>query len=225
MNSMRIGAAFAMVMAMIIAACGPSGTRPDESGEITIIQIDEEEGMRFEPGEIVLTAGQPVRIILENQGEKDHEFMIGRDVQYMADGAPNGFAVDFFKGIEDQVTVMLGEGAMLMIDDQMIMMDDMGMDEEMAMEEEEMAMEEEAMAMEEGEMAVEEEHEHEEEEAHMDEPGHLGWMVMDAAGSGPTVIEFVVPLDRVGEWEMGCFEDDGSHYEDGMRGTLVVVEG
>jgi hypothetical protein len=29
----------------------------------------------------------------------------------------------------------------------------------------------------------------------------------------------------VGEWEIACFEDDGTHYEDGMRGTLVVVEG
>jgi uncharacterized cupredoxin-like copper-binding protein len=26
----------------------------------------------------------------------------------------------------------------------------------------------------------------------------------------------------VGEWEMGCFEQDGVHYDAGMKGTLVV---
>lgn len=41
--------------------------------------------------------------------------------------------------------------------------------------------------------------------------------------SGMTVIEFTVPEDRVGEWEMGCFEDKGTHYDDGMRGKVIVV--
>ncbi len=53
--------------------------------------------------------------------------------------------------------------------------------------------------------------------------GHAGWMVMHTAGSRQMIIEFVVPLDAVGEWEMGCFEDDGTHYEDGMQGTITVV--
>lgn len=223
MSKLKLGIVCAIAMTAFVAACGPSGATPDESGEILIIQIDEAGGMRFEPDDIVLTAGQTVRIVLENQGQKDHEFMIGQNVIRMADGAPNGFEIDFFQGIEDQVMVMLGEGAMLMIDDQMVMMDDMGVEEDMAMDEDaamddEMAMDDDE-AMDE-DMAMEEKDEHEEDEG----MGHMGWMVMDTAGSGQTVIEFVVPLDRVGEWEMACFEDDGTHYEDGMRGTITVVE-
>ncbi len=57
---------------------------------------------------------------------------------------------------------------------------------------------------------------------HMD---HTGFMVMSNTGSGVSFIEFTVPADRVGEWEMGCFEDDGAHYDDGMKGTLVVEAG
>lgn len=214
-----------IALPFLIAACGgPSGATPDESGELVILQIDEEGGMRFEPGDVVLKAGDRVRIVLENRGEKNHEFMIGRDVIRMEDGAANGFEVDFFEGIEDMVSVDLGEGAMLMIDGQTVGMD-MAMGEEMAMgeDEETMAMgeEEESMAMgEEGEAMGMEEEEQTADEG-MD---HMGWMVMNNVGSGTTVIEFTVPADRVGEWEMGCFEDDGAHYDDGMRGTLTIVE-
>ena len=154
------------------------------------------------PGEVVLTVGQRVRIVLENKGEKDHEFMIGQNLIREDDGRANGFELDFFEGIADLVEVQLGEGAMLMIDAEMIEMD---MDEDMDMEE---GMD---MDMDGGEDA----------EHGLD---HMGWMVMNAAGSGVTIIEFTVTADMVGEWEMGCFEDNGAHYDDGMRGILIVVE-
>lgn len=201
MKRLIILAAFSLA-AIFMASCGPSGTTPDESGELQIIQIDEEGGMRFEPDNVVLTAGQPVRIVLENTGEKDHEFMVGRNVVMTDDGAPNGFEIDFFEGIEDLVEVQLGEGAMLMIDGETVSMGGMDMAEA---EETDMAEGE--------EMAMEEEGE------------HMGFMIMNDAGSGATIIEFTVPEDRVGEWEMGCFEDDGSHYDDGMKGKLVVTSG
>ncbi len=190
-------------LTVILVACGPSGATPDESGQLVILQIDEEGGMRFEPESVVLTAGQKVRIVLENRGSKNHEFMVGRKVIRMADGAPDGFEVDFFDGIEDLVDVSLGEGAMLMIDGETVMMGgEMGMSEggEMAMGEGE-AMEEDAGGG-------------------MD---HMGFMVMNNAGSERTVLEFTVPESAVGEWEMACFQDDGTHYDDGMRGKLVVV--
>lgn len=200
-----------MVFTMLAAACGggPSGAQPDESGELIIIQIDDTGGMRFEPNEVVLTVGQRVRIVLENKGSKDHEFMIGQNLIREDDGRANGFEVDFFKDIADLVEVQLGEGAMLMIDAEMIGMD---MEDGEEMEHDMSAMgDDETMDMDEDE---DDEH----------GMGHLGWMVMNAAGSGITIIEFTVTADMVGEWEMGCFEDDGAHYDDGMRGTLVVVE-
>jgi len=204
-----------IALSFLIAACGgPSGATPDESGELVILQIDEEGGMRFEPGEVVLTAGDKVRIILENRGDKNHEFMIGRNVIRIEDGAANGFEVDFFEGIEDMVSVDLGEGAMLTIDGETVGMG--GTD--MAMEGDSADMGEDEAGME-GDMAMGQE------EEQMDEGmDHMGFMVMNNVGSGTTVIEFTVPDDRVGEWEMGCFEDDGAHYDDGMRGSLTVVE-
>jgi uncharacterized cupredoxin-like copper-binding protein len=186
--------------ALALAACGPKGAKPNEQGELLIIQEDLE-GMKFVPETVVLTAGQRVRIILENRGEKAHEFMVGRNVIRTADGAANGFEVDFFEGVE--VKSQLGEGAMLMIDGETVMMG--GMDDQ---------------GMGEGEMAMGEEGEHGEDEHGM---GHMGFMVMSEPASGRTVLEFTVPASAVGEWEMGCFEDDGAHYDDGMRGTLIVV--
>ncbi len=205
------------VGAMVLAGCGPSGATPDpETGEILIVQEDDEEGMNFDPETVVLTAGETVTIKLENHGNKDHEFMVGQEVVYDETGAPNGFEVDFFEGIEDQVQVELGEGAMLMIGSETVAMGGMEMEGEGEMEMEGEEEHEEGDEHEEGE-------EHEEEgegmEVHMD---HSGWMVMDAAGSGQSTITFTVPEDRVGEWEMACFEDDGTHYDDGMRGTLIV---
>ncbi len=35
-------------------------------------------------------------------------------------------------------------------------------------------------------------------------------------------MEFTVPDDAVGTWEIGCFQEAGQHYEDGMRATLIV---
>lgn len=192
------------ISAMVLAACGSAGVTPDpETGQIMLVQEDDEEGMNFNPENLVLTAGETVTIVLENHGSKDHEFMIGQDVIYNDEGAPDGFEVDFFEGIVDQVEVELGDGAMLMVDGETIAMGGMGMEGDMEgdMEDDHEEGEEEGMAM------------------HMD---HDGWMVMDAAGSGTTSITFTVPEDRVGEWEMACFEDDGTHYEDGMRGTITV---
>jgi plastocyanin len=34
---------------------------------------------------------------------------------------------------------------------------------------------------------------------------------------------FTVTEEMVGEWELGCFEQDGVHYDAGMKGTLVVL--
>ncbi|MBI2774337.1 MAG: hypothetical protein HYX56_07590 [Chloroflexi bacterium] len=54
----------------------------------------------------------------------------------------------------------------------------------------------------------------------MDEPSDIGMMLVDKGGS-PVTLVFTVP-DKVGEWEMGCFEDDGTHYDEGMKGKVIV---
>ncbi len=35
-------------------------------------------------------------------------------------------------------------------------------------------------------------------------------------------MEFTVPDDATGTWVIGCFQEAGQHYEDGMRATLIV---
>lgn len=39
---------------------------------------------------------------------------------------------------------------------------------------------------------------------------------------GSLTFSFVVP-DRPGEWEFGCFAQDGQHYLNGMRGTITIL--
>lgn len=48
-----------------------------------------------------------------------------------------------------------------------------------------------------------------------------GFMVLLEPSAEPTIIEFIVPK-KVGEWEFGCFEDEGAHYEKGMHGKLSI---
>lgn len=62
------------------------------------------------------------------------------------------------------------------------------------------------------------------EEEMEDDMGHSGFMVLLPNGSEDTTVTFTVTEDMVGEWEMGCFEDDGQHYDDGMKGKLVVKQ-
>lgn len=161
-----------IVVAAMLAACGGSGggaAVPDASGNLTI-ELSE---FQFSPSNIELKVGQKVTFTLINKGEKDHEFMVGRNVMMM-EGAPNGFEHDLFEGMEP----------MVMRGGQMVGMEEM-----------------EGMAT---------------------EMGHEGFMLEMPQGSDMATITFEVTQDMVGEWEIACFTDDGQHYEDGMRGKLVV---
>lgn len=51
-------------------------------------------------------------------------------------------------------------------------------------------------------------------------PGMDFMAVVNARGS--LTFRFQVP-DRPGEWEFGCFQQDGQHYLNGMRGVVEVV--
>ncbi len=55
---------------------------------------------------------------------------------------------------------------------------------------------------------------------------HAGLMVMIDPLKIPkdqaTVLTFTVPADKVGRWEFGCFQEQGQHYDDGMRAILIV---
>ena len=211
---------------LLMAACGEGAVKPDDTGTVTI-ELTES---AFTPSNIEVVAGTTVRFVLNNTGEEEHEFMIGRVVSSEV-GYPDTFETDFFHGVTVDVVgeplmVMDGE-AMLTRDGKMAMegmategdhdegsstMEGMAMDG-MATEgdhdEGSSAMEGMAMEGEHGEMAMDGDH---------------GFMISQAAGTGGTIVTIEIPEDKVGTWEIGCFIDEGTHYEDGMKGTLTVTE-
>ncbi len=59
-------------------------------------------------------------------------------------------------------------------------------------------------------------------QAEHEEEGHEGFMVVLNQNGDRATITFTVTKEMVGEWEMGCFEQDGVHYNAGMKGVFVV---
>jgi uncharacterized cupredoxin-like copper-binding protein len=58
-------------------------------------------------------------------------------------------------------------------------------------------------------------------EPEMEEEAHEGFLVILPVGGSATVT-FPVTEAMVGQWEMGCFEQDGVHYDAGMKGPVTV---
>ncbi len=56
------------------------------------------------------------------------------------------------------------------------------------------------------------------------EEGHEGFMVVLEKTGDKAFITFEVTKEMVGDWEMGCFEQDGVHYDAGMIGTFSVTQ-
>jgi plastocyanin len=54
---------------------------------------------------------------------------------------------------------------------------------------------------------------------HMDEM--TGFMPV-VGPKGTLTFSFVVP-DKPGEWTYGCFQQDGQHFRNGMKGTITIV--
>jgi plastocyanin len=140
--------------------------------------------------------GQEVTIELLNTGLLEHELMIGRDVMMM-NNRPSGYQHDMFEdaGVEPVVVMTAAE---------------MHEDEH-----------------EEGDEHSEDEAEHEEGDEHSEdeaEHGHEGFMVaLPAEAKEKATITFTVTEDMVGEWEIGCFLQEGVHYDAGMRGKFIVA--
>lgn len=52
---------------------------------------------------------------------------------------------------------------------------------------------------------------------------HEGFMLVLPENGDKASMTFVVTKKMVGEWELGCFEQEGVHYTAGMKGKLVVL--
>jgi len=62
------------------------------------------------------------------------------------------------------------------------------------------------------------------EEGGHEEEGHTGFMVLLPKTGDQATLTFTVTKDMVGEWEMGCFELEGVHYDSGMVGKFIVSQ-
>jgi len=217
--------------AFLLAGCSLGSDTPSDSGEIEIVMQD----YTFSTDVIRVKAGDTITLVLTNEGNKLHEFMIGRD-PVVVDNFTEGFAEGFFVGMSSDDIQVNGPAMIMGLPaGDMAGMDMGGSDEEMAGmdmgdSDEEMAGMDMGTADEAGDGDGEE---HAEDV--MGEFGsfqlplmelHAGIMFMIDPNMVPsgevTTITFTVPEDRVGEWEIGCFQERGQHYDDGMRGTFIV---
>jgi len=55
---------------------------------------------------------------------------------------------------------------------------------------------------------------------HMED--HEGFMILLPKSGDRATLAFTPTKDMVGEWEIGCFEQEGVHFDAGMKGNLVV---
>ena len=55
------------------------------------------------------------------------------------------------------------------------------------------------------------------------EADHDGFMVLLPQTGDRATLTFTPTEAMLGEWEMGCFEQDGVHYDAGMVGTLTII--
>ncbi len=192
-------AALLAALAMTAAACGGAAV-PDDNGELRITMSEFE----FSPSTIELTPGETVTLILINDGTKEHEFMVGRNVRTNAEGNPDGFEIDFFEGVDAQVV----PPEALEMDMAEMTGDEMTGDE---MSGDEMSGDE----MSGDEMSGDE---------MSGEHAEHGFMVAREPGEEAR-ITFTVTEAMAGEWDIGCFEEDGAHWDDGMQGTLTITTG
>jgi uncharacterized cupredoxin-like copper-binding protein len=164
MKSIRISSILLTVLILSITACARATPQPFTA----TIEMTE---YKFNPSSLELKVGQQVTLNLVNNGQLQHELMLGREV-LKVNNRPSGYQEDLFEagGVEPTVTII-----------------------------------------EEGQMTEEEEEEE-----------HAGFVAILGAG-GQGTLTFSVTEDMVGEWEMGCFEQDGVHYDAGMHGPVTIT--
>ena len=218
----RSTAAMILAVSMLAAACGSGGDGGQASGAggdpDAHIRVNMTE-YGFGSDVIEVRAGQTVEFLLKNSGDLDHEFMIGREVTVAMDGMATGFEHDFFEGlmpiVDPPEAGMVMESMEMDMDGDSMDMDDGSMDMDMDGDSMEMDMDDGSMDMDgdDGSMDMDT-------DGHDD--GHHGFMVTLAPG-GTASVTVTIPDDAVGDWEIGCFRDKGTHWSSGMHATLRIT--
>jgi uncharacterized cupredoxin-like copper-binding protein len=192
----RSTTAMILAVSVLAAACGGGGqTSGDSGGPDAHIRVNMTE-YGFGSDVIEVRAGQTVEFLLKNSGDLDHEFMIGREVTATMGGMATGFEHDFFEGL---MPIVDPPEAVMDMESMDMGMDDMDMDD----------MDMDDMDMDDMDMDGHDDH-------------HHGFMVVLAPGATAS-LTVTIPDDAVGDWEIGCFRDKGTHWSSGMRAELRIT--
>lgn len=200
MSNLFVRTNLLLVAVLSLTACGsyfqpvPTSTPTlDPDNPKITISLDE---FTFTPDHIRLVVGQNVTLRVINDGEDEHELMIGRNPLRNEDGTlGDGFEHDFFALTNVSVTG----------DAEVMGMNGNGMNMDLGTPTPEGTMDM-GTAMPESNM-------------NMDENGG---MVMLQPTKEATVT-FTVTKEMVGTWTMGCFEGENPrHFDLGMAGILYV---
>ena len=68
----RLVVVLLMVLAGVLAACGSTGPTPMPVAEFSLTAMD----IAYDVNRLEVTAGQPVKVILQNEGTLEHDFSI-----------------------------------------------------------------------------------------------------------------------------------------------------
>ena len=224
----RSTAAMILTVSMLAAACGSGGDGGQASGAggdpDAHIRVNMTE-YGFGSDVIEVRAGQTVEFLLKNSGDLDHEFMIGREVTVAMDGMATGFEHDFFEGlmpiVDPPEAGMVMESMEMDMDGDSMEMDMDGDGDSMDMDGDGDSMD---MDGDDGSMDMDGDDGSMDMDMDTDghDDGHHGFMVTLAPG-GTASVTVTIPDDAVGDWEIGCFRDKGTHWSSGMHATLRIT--
>jgi plastocyanin len=186
---------FLSVLFTVIATSCASASKSPESVTYEIEMTE----FGYTPDTINLIVGQEATLIISNSGALTHEVMIGKEVLTTAQGAPGNFTQDMFENHEPVVVAHAAQE-----DEHAEDSDNDGHESEHE------------------DNHTEDGHGHEDD--HSDDGMHGFMVAIPGSSHDETSITFTVTEDMVGEWEIGCFLDGGSHYLAGMVGTVIVSQ-
>ena len=93
---------FALPLVLLMAACSGADGAGEDDTDARTIAVSMTDELRFDPDEILVTAGETVRFEITNGGQAVHEFLIGDESaqdEFAEEMAANGMDHDSDAGV------------------------------------------------------------------------------------------------------------------------------
>lgn len=79
----RLAAPLAPALALIVGACGAGASSSDDE-DVRTIEVTALDSFRFEPSVVTVSATESVRFVVINEGQLQHEFLLGTEEEQEA---------------------------------------------------------------------------------------------------------------------------------------------